>query len=177
MITYILIGLAAVVIVFLIAVAMGPAEFRITRSATISAPAAAVFENINDLHKWEAWSPWAKMDPTAKNTFTGSAAGTGAVMSWAGNNKVGEGRMTITESKAGELIRIKLEFFKPFKAVNTAEFVFKAEGGQTVVTWSMFGPNTFVGKVIGLIMNCEKMIGGQFEQGLASLRTVAEGKK
>ena len=93
-----------------------------------------VFENINDLHKWEAWSPWAKMDPNAKNMFSGPPEGKGASMAWAGNNKVGEGRMTIADSRPNEAIRMNLEFLKPFKANNVAEFTFKPEGDQTVVT-------------------------------------------
>jgi len=175
MIINILLALAVIIIVLVVIVSLQPSEFRVTRSATMAASPATVFDQINDLHKWEAWSPWAKMDPTSKSTFAGSPSGTGAVMGWAGNNKVGEGRMTITESRPGERIRLKLEFFKPFKAVNTAEFTFKAEGNQTVVNWCMFGPNNFMGKAFGLIMNCDKMVGGQFEQGLAAMKTIAEG--
>jgi hypothetical protein len=140
----------------------------------ISTPPEKIFPHVNDLHQWEAWSPWAKMDPACKNTFEGSPAGTGAIFSWAGNKKVGEGRMTILESQPDQLIRIKLEFFKPFKATNTAEFIFKPEGNQTIVTWSMFGKNNFMGKAFGLIMNCDKMVGGDFEKGLAAMKSVAE---
>ena len=169
-----LIVLAAITVVFVAVVAMQPAEFRVTRSGGISASPSAVFPHVNDLHNWEAWSPWAKLDPAAKSTFEGPRAGAGAVMAWAGNNKVGEGRMTITESRPNEFIRFKLEFFKPFKAVNAAEFAFKPEGGQTVVTWSMSGTNNFMSKAIGLFMNCDKMAGGQFEQGLANMKAVVE---
>jgi len=104
------------------------------RAATISAPAAVIFSQVNDFHKWEAWSPWAKMDPAAKNTFEGAPAGTGAIFAWAGNYKVGEGRMTLTESRPNDLIRIKLEFVRPFAATSTAEFTFRPEGNQTAVT-------------------------------------------
>jgi hypothetical protein len=129
---------------------------------------------VNELHKWDAWSPWAKLDPNAKNTFEGPPAGTGAVMCWAGNKNVGEGSMTITESCANELVQFRLEFLKPFKGTNTAEFIFKPQGDQTHVTWSMYGENNFLSKVIGIFINCEKMVGGQFEQGFANLKEVVE---
>ena len=174
MLPTILIVIAAVVVSFVIFVSLRPSDFRITRTGRISAPPDVVFENVNDLHKWEAWSPWAKMDPNAKNAFDGPFDGAGASMAWAGNNKVGEGRMTIMDSRRNERIQIKLEFFKPFKATNTAEFTFKPEGGQTSVTWSMSGKNNFMVKAVGLFMSCDKMIGAQFEQGLANLNSVSE---
>jgi hypothetical protein len=174
MIKIILIVLAVIVVLFLILVTLQPADFRITRSATIAASPEAVFAQVNDLHNWEAWSPWAKLDPNAKSTFEGPASGTGAVMSWLGNNKVGEGRMTITESRPSEWIGFKLEFFKPMKATNAAEFTFKPSGDQTLVTWTMSGKNNFIGKAFSLILNCDKMIGGQFEKGLAQLKSLTE---
>src|ERR1700722_17774584 len=125
MLAYILIALAAIVIVVVIVVAMRPGDFRITRSAAISAPAAEVFAQVNDFHRWDSWSPWAKLDPTMKQTYEGPPTGTGAIYSWNGNGKVGEGRMTMTESRPSDLIRIKLEFMRPFKATNTAQFTFK----------------------------------------------------
>jgi len=170
----ILILVAIVLVVLIVIVALQPSEFRVERSGSISAPSSVVFAQVNDLHKWEAWSPWAKLDPTAKNSFEGPVAGTGSSMAWVGNNKVGEGRMTITESRPDELIRFRLDFVKPFKGTNTAEFAFKSNGGQTVVTWSMSGKNTFMGKAIGLLLNCGKMIGSQFEKGLADLKSVSE---
>ncbi len=174
MLDIILILVAIAVIIFIIAAAMQPSEFRVTRTATISAPASAVFAQVNDLQKWDAWSPWAKLDPEAKNSFEGPSSGTGAIMRWAGNNKVGQGSMTIIESRPDEFIRFKLEFLKPFKATNTAEFTFNSENDQTTVTWSMYGKNNFMSKAMGLIMNCEKMVGGQFEKGLAALKSVVE---
>jgi len=174
----ILVGVALLVVlvvaVVAILAALQPSEFRVTRSATIAAPAATVFAQVNDLHNWEAWSPWAKLDPAVKNTFEGTPAGTGAVFAWSGNSKVGEGRMTIVESRPSELVRIKLEFMRPFAATNTAEFSFKPDGGQTVVTWSMYGHNNFVGRAIFLFVNMDKTLGGEFEKGLASMRSVAE---
>jgi uncharacterized protein YndB with AHSA1/START domain len=174
MLVIILFLTAVCFISFLIVAARQPSDFCITRSGTISAPPADVFAQVNDLQKWETWSPWAKLDPKATNSFTGPSSGIGAAMSWSGNNKVGVGSMTITESKPYELIRFKLEFLKPFKATNTSEFIFKAVDNQTTVTWSMKGTNNFMGKAMGLIMNCDKMVGGQFEQGLAAMKLAAE---
>lgn len=173
----ILIALIVIAGVFAVIVARQPAHFRIERSATVSAPPAVVFGQVNDLHKWEAWSPWAKLDPNAKTTFEGPTAGVGAGMSWSGNNQVGVGRMTITDSHPNDLIRFKMEFQKPFKATDTAEFTFKPEGRETLVTWSMSGENNFLSKAVSLVMNCDKMVGGQFEKGLASLNTVSQTAK
>jgi uncharacterized protein YndB with AHSA1/START domain len=158
-------------------VALQPSDFRITRSATVAAPPAAVFEHVNDFHKWEAWSPWAKLDPNAKAIFEGAPAGKGAVFKWAGNSEVGEGTMTVTESQPGELVRINLEFVKPMPGTSTAEFTFKPQGDQTAVTWSMYGQNNFLSRAICLVMNQDKLVGGYFEKGLASLKAVAEGTR
>src|SRR5437016_6062720 len=174
MLIKILIALAVIVVVFVVIVAMQPSEFSVVRSATISAPAPAVFAQVNDFHKWEAWNPWGKLDPTMKQAYEGAPAGTGAIYTWSGNNEVGEGRMTITESRPSDLIRIKLEFFKPFAATNTAEFTFKPEGNQTAVTWSMTGNNNFIAKAVHLFMNMDKMVGGQFEKDLAQMGSVVE---
>jgi uncharacterized protein YndB with AHSA1/START domain len=174
MLSNILIGLAVIVVVFLIVVASRPADFRVTRAATISAPAAVVFAEVNDLHKWEAWNPWGKLDPACKMTYEGPPAGTGAGYIWAGNNKVGEGSMTITESRPNELIRLNLEFLRPFRANNTAEFTFKPDGNQTAVSWSMAGKKNFMFKVFNLFMDSDKMVGNDFEKGLADLKSVAE---
>jgi len=174
MLSNILIGLAVLVVVFIIVVATRPDSFRVTRTATIPAPAAIVFAQVNDLHKWEAWNPWGKLDPACKMTYEGPAAGTGAGYTWAGNKKVGEGRMTITESRPNELIRFNLEFLKPFKANNTAEFTFNSESNQTTVAWSMAGKRNFAFKAFGLFVDCDKMVGRDFEKGLADLKSVAE---
>jgi carbon monoxide dehydrogenase subunit G len=177
MLKTILISLAVIVIVFAVIVALQPSEFRIARSTTISAPPAAVFAQVNDFHKWEAWNPWGKIDPAMKQTYEGAPAGIGAIYTWAGNNEVGEGRMTITESRPSGLIRIKLEFFKPFAGTNIAEFTFKPEGNQTVVAWSMTGTRNFMLKAFGLFMSMDKMVGGMFEQGLAQMKAVVEANK
>ncbi len=178
MLKKILTAVAAVVAIllvgFFIAVSMQPNEFRISRSAKMSAPPSTVFAQVNDYHNWDAWSPWAKLDPNAKVTFEGPTSGTGAKFSWSGNDKVGVGHQTIVESKPDELVRMNLVFEKPFAGTSTAEFTFKPEGDQTLVTWSMFGTNNFMGKVMSLLMDCDKMVGGEFEKGLASMKAVVE---
>jgi hypothetical protein len=170
----ILLVIAAVIVLLVAVVATRPSDFRVTRSTAISAPPAVVFAQVNDFRNWDGWSPWARMDPEMKATYAGPAAGTRAVYSWVGNNKVGEGRMTIMESHPSDLVRIKLEFIKPFAATNTAEFTFQPQGNQTTVTWNMTGKKNFMTKAMGLVMNMDKMIGGQFDQGLAQMKSVAE---
>jgi hypothetical protein len=174
MLIKILVVLVAVIGVFAAIVAMRPSDFHVERSAVVSAPAPVVFAQVNDLHNWDAWSPWAKLDPAAKQTFEGPRAGTGAAFSWVGNNQVGEGRMTITESRPYELVRFRLDFAKPFAGTNTAEFTFKPQGNQTAVTWSMSGRQNFITKAFCMFMSMDKMVGGQFEQGLAQMKSVAE---
>ena len=170
----ILLALLLIVVVFIIVVAMRRADFQITRSTTIAAPAVVVFAQVNDFHKWDAWSPWAKLDLKMKQTHEGASAGPGAIYMWSGNKDVGEGRMTLTESRANELVRIKLEFLKPFPTINTTEFSFKPEGTQTAVVWSMTGTNNFMAKAFCMFVNMDKMVGGDFEKGLVQLKTVAE---
>jgi uncharacterized protein YndB with AHSA1/START domain len=170
----ILIGLAILIVALLGIIAMQPSDFRITRSAKMSAPAEAVFAQVNDFHRWNDWSPWAKMDPAAKNTFDGPDSGKDASFWWSGNDEVGEGRMTIVESKPSELVSIRLDFEKPFKATCTSEFAFKPDGDQTAVTWTMSGKNDFMGKAISLVMNCDKMVGTEFEKGLANMKAIVE---
>jgi hypothetical protein len=177
MLKWILAAVAAVVVIFLAVVALQPSDFRIERSATMAAPAPAVFAQVNDLRSWQAWSPWEKIDPQLKRTYEGPQAGTGAAYAWAGNQDVGEGRMTITESRPGERILINLEFFKPFAATNTAEFSFKPAGDATAVTWSMTGKNNFLSKAICLFVNMDRMVGGMFEQGLQQMKSVVESKR
>ena len=174
MLQIILIAFAVIVIVLVVIVALQPSDFRVARSATMSAPPPAVFAQVNDFHKWEAWNPWGKIDPAMKQTYEGAPAGVGAIYTWVGNKNVGEGRMTLTESRPSDLIRIKLEFFKPFAGTNIAEFTFKPAGNQTAVTWSMAGKNNFMAKAIHLFMNMDKMIGGQFETGLAQMKSFVE---
>jgi uncharacterized protein YndB with AHSA1/START domain len=174
MLKTILIIAAVLVVGFVVVVLTRPDDFRLSRSTTIAAPPAVVFAQVNDFHKWEAWSPWAKLDPYATNSFEGPAEGVGAKFSWAGNSKVGTGSMTITESRPDDLVRLRLDFLKPFKQTSTTEFTMQPTENQTVVTWTMTGKNNFMAKAFSLFMDCEKMIGPDFEKGLANLKAVAE---
>lgn len=173
MLTNILIVLALLLVALAAYIAMQPATFRVSRAATIAAPADVIFAQVNDLHKWQAWSPWAKMDPQAVTTFAGPAMGIGSSMSWEGK-KTGAGTMTITESRASEAVVFRLDFRKPFAGTNTAEFTFTPQGGKTVVSWTMSGPNTFISKAMNLFLSCDKMVGGYFEEGLGDLKKLAE---
>jgi len=165
----VLVGLAAYV-------AMQPSEFRVERTATIAAPPPAVFAHVEDLHKWESWSPWAKLDPKAKISFEGAPSGKGSAFSWAGNDEVGEGRMTIVESQSPELVDIKVDFTKPFEGTNSSTFNFKPAGDGTAVTWTVSGHQNFVAKAMCIVFNGKKMIGDQLDQGLAQLKAVTEKK-
>lgn len=173
---WILISLAVVVAGFLVVVALQPSEFKIERSASMRAPAQAAFAQVNDFQNWRAWSPWEKIDPALKRSYDGPPAGPGASYAWAGNKEVGEGRMTIVESKPGELVRIRLEFIKPFAATNTADFRFRPSGDGTDVTWTMTGRNNFLSKAMCLFIDMDRMVGGMFEQGLSQMKTVVERK-
>jgi uncharacterized protein YndB with AHSA1/START domain len=156
-------------------VSLQPDTFRIARSAVIDAPPERIYPLINDLHEWERWSPWAKLDPGQVVTYEGSPLGAGAIMSWAGNNKVGKGKMKIAESSQNERIRLRLQFIKPMKAINDVQFDLKPLGEtRTEVVWTMSGKNEFMAKAMHAFMNMDRMVGGQFEQGLASLKALAE---
>jgi uncharacterized protein YndB with AHSA1/START domain len=174
MVKKIIVGIVAVITLFLVYVALKSPEIKVSRSAKISAPAEKVFSQVNDFHLWEAWSPWAKLDPNSKVTFAGPDSGKDAVFTWDGNDQVGSGRMTITESKPNERILIKLEFMKPMEATNQTEFTFKPIGDQTEVTWTMTGQNNFVSRIFCTLMNIEKTLAGQFDQGLASMKAIVE---
>ena len=165
--------LAVAIGALLAIIASRPSTFHIARSATLPAAAPAVFAQINDFRNWQNWSPWEGIDSSIKRIYEGPTSGTGATYSWAGDRQIGEGRLTIIESRPPEFIRIRLEFIKPFAATHTAEFLLKPEGDNTTVTWSMSGTNNFVAKGFSLLMNMDKMIGGQFEKGLQKLGTVA----
>ncbi|MBI2804502.1 MAG: SRPBCC family protein [Planctomycetes bacterium] len=153
-----------------------PTDFSVERSTTIDAPPSEVFAQVNDFHKWAPWNPWLKGDDTAKVTIEGAPSGKGAVYKWAGE-KVGEGTMTILESRPNELIRIKLEFAKPMEGIAQTDFVFKAKDDKTAVTWSMKGTNNYVGKAFAFALGIEKMIGEKYEDGLKNMKTVVEAKK
>jgi hypothetical protein len=166
--------LIVALVLFLGFVALQPAEFRIARSQRMAAAPATVFAQVNDFHEWSDWSPWIELDPNSTVAFEGPAAGEGAVFRWAGNAEVGEGSMTITESRPHERIRIRLDFVKPFEDTAKVEFTFEPQGDETLVTWSMSGRNNFVAKLFCLFMDMDEMIGGKFEEGLASIKTIVE---
>lgn len=168
--TVIVVGAAVVVIL------LQPSELYVHRAATMSAPPARVYEQVNDFHKWTAWSPWEKVDPNMTRTYSGTETGVGSVYAWSGNNEIGEGRMTIVESRP-DLVRIRLEFMRPFAATNTAEFRFVPEGDKTAVSWTMTGPQGFMGKAIGLVMNMDRMIGEQFDKGLSAMKSIVEAPR
>jgi carbon monoxide dehydrogenase subunit G len=169
--------IVAVVIAALVAfIATRPPDCRYERTAQVSAPPDVVFSIINDLHQWGEWSPWEKRDPNMQKTFEGPSAGPGAIYIWNGNNDVGEGRLTILNAKPGEVVTMKLEFMRPFKATNEVNFKLAPSHGGTRVSWIMDGKRNFMMKAMSLFMNMDKMIGKDFEQGLASLNTVAQEK-
>jgi hypothetical protein len=168
--------IAIVVIVGGLAVVVGtqPEEYKVTRTTTVRASPDVIFNQINDFHNWDKWSPWAKLDPNMKTTYSGASAGVGSSYAWTGNDEVGEGKMTVVESRPGEQVKIDLDFIKPFEAKNVTEFLLKPDGDTTQVTWAMTGKKNFVTKAFCLVMDMDKMVGGDFEKGLAQLKTVVE---
>ena len=166
--------LALVVMAVLGYASTKPDEFRVVRSAVMNAPPEKVFPLINDFHRWTEWSPWEHKDPNLKRTYSGSASGVGAAYDWEGNKNVGKGRMDILESQPFKRIYIKLHFMVPFESVNHAEFKLEPEGGGTKVTWTMSGASKGFHKVLCVFMNMDKMIGKDFEQGLANMNAAAQ---
>lgn len=169
MVKKIALGLAALIVVLVIVIATRPAEFSVARSRTVAASPQVVFAWLDDFHHWQAWSPWEKLDPDMKRELSGATAGPGAAYHWVGNDKVGEGRMTITDSQPPRSVTIHLEFLKPFAATNTTVFELAPSGAGTTVTWRMSGHNNFVAKAFSLIMNMDATVGPDFERGLANL--------
>lgn len=174
MIKTIVMVLVVLVAGILIFASTKPDTFRVERTTSIKAPAEKIFAVINDFHKWEAWSPWEKLDPEMKRTHSGAPSGKGAVFTWEGNSKVGAGRMEIMESTPSSRIVIKLDFIKPLEAHNTAELTLEPRGNTTVVTWAMYGPAPFISKLVQVFVSMDSMIGKAFETGLATMKTVAE---
>ncbi len=162
------------VAVLLIVITTRPAQYHVERSTTIAAPAALIQSHVEDFHQWKAWSPWEHLDPAMKTEFSGAPSGVGAVYYWSGNDKAGEGRMTIVESVPASKVGIKLEFLKPFKSTNSCAFALSPQGEGTQVVWSMDGNNDLMGKAASLFMSMDKVIGKDFEQGLANLKQVTE---
>jgi len=167
----ILIGVAiAGVLIF---AATKPDVFRVHRSASIKAPPEKIAAVLTDFRRWEAWSPWEKMDPAMKRSYGGAEKGKGATYAWEGNGKVGQGRMEITES-APQKVAMDLDFVKPFEAHNKVAFVLAPKGDATEVTWSMIGPVPYFAKIMHVFVDMDRMVGGQFETGLANLKAIAE---
>ncbi len=170
----ILIAIVLVIAAVLIFAATRPDTFQVERAATIKAPPDKVFALINDFPNWQAWSPWEGLDPNMKRTMGATTQGKGAVYEWEGNGDVGKGRMEIVESTPPSKVGIQLDFIEPFEAHNTAEFTLTPEGDGTKVTWAMHGPMPYISKLMTLFVDMDKMIGKDFEAGLAKLKSVAE---
>jgi len=174
MLKTIALAIAVVVVGILLYATTRPDTFQIERSTTIQAPPERVFALINDFRNWGSWSPWEKKDPAMKRTLGATTSGKGAHYAWDGNQEVGQGSMTITDSVEPSKITINLDFVKPFEAHNQVEFMLTNEGAGTRVTWAMHGPVPYVSKIIHLFFNIDKMVGGDFEAGLANLKAQAE---
>jgi uncharacterized protein YndB with AHSA1/START domain len=173
--TLFLLLLLAAVSAFIAYVSLQPNTFRIARSAVIDAPPERIYPLINDLQEWPRWSPWSRLDPQQNVTYEGSPLGAGAIMAWSGNKNVGVGKMKIVESSQNERIRLKLQFIKPMKAINDVQFDLKPiSETRTEVLWTMSGRNEFMAKAMHAFMNVDRMVGGQFEQGLANLKALVE---
>jgi carbon monoxide dehydrogenase subunit G len=175
MLRWILAAGALLVALLLVVAARGPDTFRVERSTTIAAPPEAIFPLINDLRRWVEWSPYEGRDPALRRTYTGPESGPGAVYEWEGNRDVGRGRMRVADAAEPTRVRIDVHFLAPFEGRGTADFTLASRGDGTQVTWAMHGPNTFLGKVMGLFFSMDSMLGADFEQGLAQLRAAAEG--
>jgi uncharacterized protein YndB with AHSA1/START domain len=174
MLKIVLVVVAVAIAVVLGLAATQPDQFRVERSTTVKAPPDKVYALINDFKLWAEWSPWEKLDPAMKRSFSGAPAGKGAVYAWEGDSKVGAGRMEITEPTPPTKMLIKLDFLEPFEGHNTAEFTLAPQGDGTGVTWAMYGPTPFVSKVMQVFVSMDKLIGKDFEKGLANLKAAAE---
>ena len=164
----------ATIAVILIYAWTRPDSFRVERSTAMNAPAEKIFPYIDGLKRWTAWSPYEGRDPAMKRAYSGADSGKGAVYEWDGNDTVGKGRMEVVDSTPPHRVVIKLDFLKPFEGHNMAELTVEPKGGQTIVTWAMYGPSTFMTKLIGTFMDMDDMIGRDFAAGLAKLKTVVE---
>jgi polyketide cyclase/dehydrase/lipid transport protein len=174
MLKKILIGLAALLIGLVAAIYVQPSTFSVQRSAIMAAPPARVFAQVNDLAIWESWSPWKGLDPNAKQTISSPSAGKGATLAWTGNEAVGEGSLTIVDSKPDERVTLEQVFIKPLAGKARLAFTFAPEGGGTKVTWKMEGTNGFIGKAMCMVMDMDASLGKDFERGLANIKSVVE---
>jgi hypothetical protein len=164
---------AVLLAVILISAAMKPGTFRVQRTRIIHAGPRQIVPFIEDFHAWRSWSPYEKLDPDMKKALSGAAKGKGAVYAWEGNGKAGAGRMEIIDASTSQ-VRIKLDFIKPFATHNVAEFTLEPKSGSTNVTWTMYGPSPFLAKVATTFCSMDRLVGRDFETGLANLKTVAE---
>lgn len=170
--------LVAVVIgVSFVVIAMQPDTFAIERTETIAAPPAAVFAEINDLQKWDAWSPWKELDPKAKMTFSNPTSGKGAKFTWSGNDNIGEGSLTILESRPNELVELEQAFVRPMEGKTRMEFSLKDHADGTQVRWLMDGTNDFFGKAMCLVMDMDACVGTEMAKGLGKLKKLVEEKR
>jgi uncharacterized protein YndB with AHSA1/START domain len=160
--------------IVLVLILMQPATYTVSRSTTIAAPPATVFAAVNDFHNWQAWSPWAKIDPAMTQTYVGPSSGVGAEYRWSGNAQAGEGRMMIRESVPDERVVVQLAFTRPYVSSSVVSLGIRPEGAGSVVTWGMTGENNFALKAIALFSSMDKLVGADFERGLAQLKAVAE---
>ena len=172
--TLIILVLALAIVVVALLAARKPDNFRMERKIIINAPAEKIFAVFNDFHESKNWSPWEPIDPNIKLTFSGAEKGVGAVYNWDGNRDVGSGRQEIISVEPGRRVTIKINFYKPFKAENTVEFTMLPKDGGTETSWAMFGPQPFMGKVVSMFMDCEKMMNDQFDKGLANVKAYVE---
>ena len=166
--------LAVAIAAVLILAVTKPNTLRVQRAIRIKAPAEQIFPLINDFHQWITWSPYENKDPAMKRTYSGADSGKGAVYAWDGDKNVGSGRMEILETAVLQKIVIKLDFFTPFEGHNTAEFTMLPQGDVTNLSWTMTGPAVFMSKMIQVFMNLDRMIGRDFETGLANLKKLTE---
>lgn len=171
---YILLGLAGLVALILLLAALRPNSLRYARSATIQAPPERIFPLINDFHEWHRWSPWEKLDPGMQRTHGGAASGKGAKYAWVGNKKVGEGSMEIMDARAPHEVHLRIDFLKPWEAHNQISFLLQPQGNATQVDWVMTGPANFMAKLFGVFVNMDKLVGKDFERGLANLKAITE---
>lgn len=173
-ILYILVMLLLILLVLMIFAMTRPNEFTIRRSIAIHALPERVFGLINDFRQWPKWSPWEKLDPALKRTMSGAESGTGSVYEWEGNKQVGAGRMQIVSSAPYSTIDIKLSFLRPFRAENRTLFTLVPQDQGTYVTWEMSGENNLMLKIMGMLMSMDRMVGRDFEKGLAAMKAEAE---
>lgn len=176
MLTTVLAALVTVIVVLLIYAATRPNVFRVERRAHVGAAPDAIFPLLDDFHRWAQWSPWEKLDPALVRTYSGASSGAGALYEWKGNRKVGHGRMEILEAVPASRVVVRLDFLEPWTARNIAEFTLTPRGNGTEVVWAMYGPNPFMLRLMGIFMPMDKMVGKDFEAGLANLKSAAESQ-